>query len=79
MESKLKTEIPGTSIAYTYHISPPRSSSNIERVTLYLSSLQGCSFVFSCGGLSPHNLGQKKYKILHLSQKMCQIRREIVN
>ena len=51
---------------------------NLTSCRSYISSLQGCRFVFSCGGLSPHNLGQTRSKILHLSQKMFQIRREIV-
>ena len=40
--------------------------------------LQGCSFVFSCGGLSPHNLGYERPKILYLIEKVCQIRGKIV-
>ena len=35
---------------------------------------QGCSFVFSCVGLSTHNLGQSSH---NLSEKVCQIRGEI--
>ena len=31
---------------------------------------QGCSFVFSCVGLSTHNLGQSPH---NLSEKVCQI------
>ena len=40
---------------------------------------QGCSFVFSCGGLSPHNLSQKRPKFLNFKEKVCQIRGEIWN
>ena len=50
---------------------------NVLRIMTRHINNQGCSLVFSCGALSPHNLGQKRSKI-HLSQKMCQIRREIV-
>ena len=39
--------------------------------------VQGCSFVFSCGGLSPHNLGQKRPKFLNFSEKGFQIWGEI--
>ena len=44
----------------------------------YLGRYQGCSFAFSCGDLSPHNLVQKRPKILNLSEKVCQIRGKIV-
>ena len=39
--------------------------------------MQGCSFVFSCGSLRPHNFGQKRPSFLNFSEKVCQIRGEI--
>ena len=39
--------------------------------------VQGCSFVFSCEGLRPHKLGQRRHAMLNFREKVCQIRREI--
>ena len=40
--------------------------------------LQGCSFLSSCEGLNRHNLDQKMPKILNLSEKLSQIREEVL-
>ena len=77
---------------YTYgNISPALFTALLNQVICHVSSefmrlikslqstytdQQGCSFVFSCVGLNPHNLGQSPH---NLSEKVCQIRGEIGN
>ena len=59
------------------HDSPPPVTGSIYAILTVGSRRQGCSFVFSCGGLSPHNLGQKRPEFLNFNEKLCQIRGEI--
>ena len=85
---KVFTQRPTSSSAYRSsalssgpsEISPaPPGTAERSRSACRRSRLRGSRarcFVFSCGGLSLHNLGQKRPEFLNFSVKVCQIRGE---
>ena len=62
---------------------PLRSSKLYRNIIVYNFAViwdeQGCSFVFSCGGLSPHNLGQKVLKSFTWARKCVKSEEKSLN